>query len=73
VSLSVEGMTLSHCSVSFPLRIVLRVLQSNPTRIEVRVESSFSVLHDLSSAVRDHSPYILVISGAEGFSSSEGS
>jgi hypothetical protein len=49
--MSVEGMTLSHFPVAFPHRIVLQVSQSNPARREVRVESNFSVLRDLSSAV----------------------
>ena len=51
VPLSVEGMTLSHCPVSVPHRIVLGVSQSKSARIEDRVESSFSVRRDLSSVV----------------------
>jgi hypothetical protein len=42
---------LSHCPVSFPQRIVLRVSQSSPARRETRVESIFLALRDLSSAV----------------------
>ena len=51
VPLSAEGMTLSHCPVSVPHRIVLGVSQSKSARIEDRVESSFSVRRDLSSVV----------------------
>ncbi len=49
----VEGMTLSHYPVSFPQRIVLRVSQSNWSRIVDRVVSFISVLRDLSSAVTE--------------------
>jgi hypothetical protein len=50
-SLNVEGMTLSHCPFFFSRRIVLHASQSKSARIEDRVESSFSVQWDLSSAV----------------------
>jgi hypothetical protein len=51
VPLSLEGMTLSHCPVSFPRRIVLRVLQSKSARIVDRVESCLSDRRVLISAV----------------------
>jgi hypothetical protein len=51
VPVSVEGMTLSHCPVSFPRRIDLRVSQSKSARIEDRGKSCLSVRQALLLAV----------------------